>query len=534
MRPPTITLGGRILLNTMTAALVLRLLRLDDLSLWVDEGVTWWNATHGTANDALVAEANHPPLWWLVTRAWLAAFGTSEFSMRLPAALCGVISVFLAFLLGRRLFDPARVPARGGFRGGDPAGALWVAGFAAGNAFWIEYSQEARMYSALLAESLGLSLLYLSWLDTGRRRALVGYAVLAALALHTHYFAIWPIAAHTVHALLVARSSRGDANPVRVRPLLVAQGVAGLLFLPWFLYLVRNYRGISTDSNGPLGLLGHALWRMGTGPGLVALDRPRVDAGAQAVFAEEAPIIVASAVFWLLPIALGVRALWKDRGTGAFVATSVLVPVGLVLLAAAFGFQLVHEKYLIFLAPFLLVLAVAGCLAATGVWKHLLFGGLVTLHIAGLAAYHAGDADAVRRLLTGDHVYGKEQWREAHAWVAGQVEKGDVVLLHAPFTHTVWEFYDARKPGLVRAQPIPPLELSSDRALTRDELLARIPALKTAKHAYLVMSHESADERDYYRGVLFEMFSEDGGSFPLNPEVFPRQWGIRVFQFARP
>ena len=69
-QPPQITPRVRVLIIVLSAAVVLRLLRLDDLSLWADEGVTWWNATHGSWKDAVFAESNHPPVWWLVTRAW--------------------------------------------------------------------------------------------------------------------------------------------------------------------------------------------------------------------------------------------------------------------------------------------------------------------------------------------------------------------------------------------------------------------------------------------------------------------------------
>ena len=68
-----------------------------------------------------------------------------------------------------RLTDGARTPTRGGFVGGDGSTAVWVTVLAVVNPFWIEYAQEARMYTALLVEALGLSLLYLRWLDRGGR-----------------------------------------------------------------------------------------------------------------------------------------------------------------------------------------------------------------------------------------------------------------------------------------------------------------------------------------------------------------------------
>src|SRR5204862_436894 len=79
----------RVMINVLSAAVVLRLLRIDDLSLWADEGVTWWNATHGTWGDAVFAESNHPPVWWLVTRAWVGHHPHGEAALRMPAAILG-------------------------------------------------------------------------------------------------------------------------------------------------------------------------------------------------------------------------------------------------------------------------------------------------------------------------------------------------------------------------------------------------------------------------------------------------------------
>jgi mannosyltransferase len=531
MAPPNFSGAQRVLLNTLTAALVLRLLHLPDLSLWADEGVTWWNATQGSLRDAVFAEANHPPVWWLVTRGWLALFPGREAALRLPAVLLGVVSVGLTYLLARRLSDPERTPARGGFLGSDGRTALWVAIFAATNPFWIEYAQEARMYSALLAESLGLSLLYLRWLDGGRRGTLVAYGALATLALYTHYFAVWPIAAHAAHALWLARVSRHDAAPLRPLPLLVAQTAAGVAFVPWVVVLALGYRGISPGQFEPFGRLAHALWRMGTGPGLVALDRPRVEAGPAAVFAQQPVVAILSALAWLVPIVFGARTIARDRGGRAFVATSVLVPLGLVLLACV-RWPLVHEKYLIFLAPFLLYLAVLGARSAPGLARPVLFGGLVALHVAGLLAYFAPEA-GVCRVLNGGHPYGKEQWREVHAWVAHRAVPGDLVLVHAPFLHMTWDFYDQDQP--LPAAPIPPLDLPCDRLLSPDEIRRAFPTLTTAKSVFVVLSHEATDRRDDYRDAVGEAVSAAwGGLSGIQAEEFPRQWGIRVVRFVRP
>ncbi len=87
----------------LVGATWVRLANLGELSFWTDEGVTWWNATHGSWRAAALAEPNHPPVWWLVTRGWLLAFPGREAALRMPAALLGVLSVALSFRFAQRL-----------------------------------------------------------------------------------------------------------------------------------------------------------------------------------------------------------------------------------------------------------------------------------------------------------------------------------------------------------------------------------------------------------------------------------------------
>ncbi len=522
----------RILVNLLAVAVVLRLLQLGHLSLWTDEGITWWNATRGGWRETVYAEWNHPPVWWVVTRAWLTAFPGDEFALRMPAALCGALSVFLAYRLSRRLSDRARVPARGGFVGGDGTTAAWVAALAATNPFWIEQSQEARMYAALLAEALGLSLLYLRWLDRGGRGVLVAYAALASLALHTHYFAVWPIAAHAAHALWAARGARARGEALRPWPFLLAQVAAGLSFVPWFLHVASSYRGVAGSGQEPLGRLAHALWRMGTGPALVPIDAVRARATPAATFAEEPVLIVATALAWFVPIAFGAWALRRDRGSAAFVGSAVLVPLALVL-AACLRWPLVHEKYLIFLAPFLLHLAVTGARAAPGFLRPALLGLLVALHAAGLLAYHFGDLPPADRWFASGHAYGKEQWRATHAYVGRMRAKGDVVLLNAPFTGTVWNFYDRASP--VPYETIPPPEVRLDRALSPEQILVRYPEIADAGQVILVLSHPSTDDPEHYPVALRAACAAAWGVAPVVRDAeYEEQWGIRILRFARP
>jgi uncharacterized membrane protein len=524
------------MVNAVLTAFVLRMLHVSDLSLWVDEGATWWNATRATWTAAALAEHNHPPVWWLLTRISLHVFPADELGLRMPSVIAGMLSLILSGLLARRLCDPARVPSRGGFVGVSKGVTVWVVLLASIGPFWIAMSQEARMYSGLLAESIGLSLLYLRWLDRDRRSTLVAYGLLASFTLYTQYLAVLPILGHLVHAFVVARRTRVEPIPVRFLPFFTTVALAGASFIPWFLYFLQQPPGVSTTIVPPYGRYLHALWRMAVGPAFVPLDRARAEAGVQSVVLEQPFAIAVSALLLAVPLFFGVRALGKDRGLRSFVAATFLVPsLGILLIGVKF--PLVEEKYVVFLAPILLLVAVLGAVTAAGWKKVALLASLVAVHALGLVAYHAREVPEVQESLAGGHLYGKEQWREAERYVSAKIGTqggGEgVVLIHAPFASWTWDFY--AKSGLASKRfVLPAWEKPCDLVLTPKQVLAEVPALPDAHFVALVLSHECTEDRDLYLKVVLDALEETWGVTPsFHVERFPVQWGIRVATFER-
>lgn len=87
-------------------------------------------------------------------------FGESEWALRLPSALCGVLVIYLAWLAGRRFLNP-----------------YWNLAFAAAVALlpsMIVYSQTARMYIFLLAAVAACMICIFAWERGGRIGWLVG------------------------------------------------------------------------------------------------------------------------------------------------------------------------------------------------------------------------------------------------------------------------------------------------------------------------------------------------------------------------
>jgi len=554
-------------LNLMVAGFTLRFLGLERLSLWLDEGATWTWAAKPTWAETTFAEANHPPLWWWITRVFVELFGDGEDMLRLPAALCGVATIPLVWLLARRCLDPEHAPRRGGFsrlsdQGEGARMALWVTAFVALSAFLVEISQEARMYALLILESVGLALLYLRWLDRGDRASLVGYALLAAAALYTQYFAIWPLAALGVHALWLAWRTRRAPPEERVplTPFLLANVAAGLLFAPWLLHLLGQYTGLHRQSYDPLEHLAVMLWHVGVGPGLAVVDADRAGAPFGHFLAREGVTIVTTAALWLPAPLLGAFALRRRPGLASLVACALLVPVGGVL-ALLPWFTLVHERYLVFLAPWLWLLAVVGVFSLGPRLKVVGLASLCLVTAIGIAAYHLAtpDMDPVGQgpdvgewptpaevvvspedpvaFLNHGVPFGKEPWREAATFVHRYAGPDDLVLLYPGYIHLVWHYYGRTYAG---GPPLLTESLSGDFP-DKDALLAQLePLVKARKRVFLVVSHaptasplEAAQRLASVIGALW--YRDDPTSkFTFVPPIpFRRSWGVHVAIFDR-
>ncbi len=285
------------------------------------------------AMDAVGYSESAPPLYYALAWLWTQLTGTGEFGLRSVSALAGVATVPVAYLLGAELRER---------RTGLVAAAL-----VAVNPMLVWYSQEARAY-ALFALLTALSLLYFARaLDRGRRRDFVAWGIASALALATHYFAAFPIAAEALWLL----HRRGKATV----PGLGILGAAGLLLAPLAIHQmsIGHAEWIGSFS------LGHRLWETGlsfmlgeTGDiiarpehpllavipcllGLAALALVLLRGDRQERRAAAIPLSLA-AVTVVVPVALGLLAPDKD-----FVLARNLLPALVPLLVAlAVGFTL--------------------------------------------------------------------------------------------------------------------------------------------------------------------------------------------------
>src|SRR5262249_49749909 len=135
-----------------------------------------------------------PPLYYVVSWLWIQIVPGTEVGMRALPALFGVALVPVAYWIGRELAD-ARA-------------AIIAAALVACNPFLVWYSQEARAYSLLSLLSAVALLFAILAVMRPSARLYAGWAVASALALATHYFAVFLILPEAVILLRSAPSRR--------------------------------------------------------------------------------------------------------------------------------------------------------------------------------------------------------------------------------------------------------------------------------------------------------------------------------------
>ena len=139
------------------AAFGLRVIDLSAQSLWYDEAfsVIVARADWATATRLLSVDL-HPPLYYLVLRAGLAAFGSSEFVVRFVSVVPAVLMAPLVWVLARRLFD--RLTAH------------LSAALVCLSPLFVWYGREARMYSQTTMLGLAATYSLVRAQDSGQAR----------------------------------------------------------------------------------------------------------------------------------------------------------------------------------------------------------------------------------------------------------------------------------------------------------------------------------------------------------------------------
>ena len=487
------------------AGAFLRVYQINRNGFWLDEAFSVWMAAHPVPAlfEWLVRIDQHPPLYYALLHFWLQAGDDAGF-VRMLSALFSTLTIPVLFLITARI--------------AGPRAGLIAAVILALSPFQVRFAQEARMY-ALLMLNVSLATVALTYLLTDQRAAAVpigsqlvgavralrrsprtdplrlrdvatdlawlGYMFFTAATVLTHNTAVfYPLAANLFVLGFIAYRRRGrsvdgpgraaegtwDANvrtfsPPALRNWLWAQMGAFLFWCPWALPAVVQSIGVYNQ-----------FW----------IPAPTIDTVINAVGAllnDFTPQFLGRlGIVWLgLVLLLVLGGLYLRR------RLPVLAFLLLLLLTPLFGELLVslrrpifYDRTLIWAAIPLFLLLTFGLLGLR--FKALTYAGLVLLcavNLLSLQNYYQN--------------FTKEQWREAAASVASQVQDGDLILFNATWVQIPFDYYFRHFDRRVTQHGVP-VDLF-DRGVLEPKMaesdLPRLQSLvRDQQRVWLVYSHD--------------------------------------------
>lgn len=214
-----------------------RIVGLGDQPLWIDEGFSYIAVDSPDLMTALIRDV-HPPLYFLMLRAWAAVAGISEFALRIPSVMLGLISVALMLPLAREVNRLRPAPY-------DSAVPLIAALLLAVAEFGFYIAQETRSYSLHVTLAALSMWAFLRWARTGERRIAAVWVLAGTALLYTHYLGAWVGVTQGIYALWMLRGrQRLIAVALLTMPL--------ILFSGWLVGVVLPYQTTKADSDATI------------------------------------------------------------------------------------------------------------------------------------------------------------------------------------------------------------------------------------------------------------------------------------------
>ncbi len=417
------TARGRLLLFAILAlGLVLRLVGLGT-SFWIDEVDTLLHCVRLPLAEIVTtyASENQHPLYSLLARLSVLAFGESEWSVRLPAVVMGVASLAAVARLGRLILD-------------ETSGLL-AALLLAVSPHHVWFSQNARGYTGLLLFALLATAEFFELLWRPRRAGHLRYALFFGLALYTHLTALFAFAGHGLLwlALKLRPAGEGTRPPeelVDAEPLPVARatgaalgamvlggGVALLLYAPLLGDVMTAFT--TRAEGGSVAVTKVTPW---TQPGW-ALRQVVESLGLS-------PLALTGVALAALLALVGLVSLWRNGRRGFVLVHLLAPPVALAVLLALH--RHLYPRFFFFEAGFGALLLVRGARISGGwlscslpgckVRRTALWGIAVVLLVAAASA------------LALDRVYAhpKQDFVGARDWVEAHAAPGDAKVAVGP------------------------------------------------------------------------------------------------------
>lgn len=338
-------------------------------------------------------------LYYAIMRAWVH-LGLTEWMLRSFSVLMGIAAIPMFFLLGKGLF---------GSRVGLIAAFLLTI-----NACHVAYSQEARSYALFFLLAILSSYFFVRAIESSGNRDYIAYAVISALAVFSHFFALLLVAAQWMSLLALPHER------IRSRQLLLAAFLFAVLAAPALFFILGRDTGqlawVAKPSLREVQRFGYFL---------VADQGPLRQTLLAAYL-----ILAGITIVLFVKRPNGERhplARWKLT----LLACWFVVPPALALIASIWKPVFVARFLIFCLAP-LLLLSAAGLAAIRTAWlRHTLTLAVAATSLVPTFWYYRQP---------------KEQWRAAIDYIATHSQPRDLVILEGAYPGAPFGFYARRVP----------------------------------------------------------------------------------------
>ena len=374
----------------------LRLFRLGDAPLWLDETITArWIALpwHEMLRHFLVD--NHPPLYFVILKLWVGLVGNAPWALRLPGVIFSALAVPLIGVSAGLVVGRKAIP--------------WAAWLAALNPYFIQHAQEARMYSLLLL--FAAIHLYLLLRLVRNESAGLGwiFVVTAAGFVLTHFYAVFFICGELAILLILRPKPFRRWLTAALATAAITLGSVGLAAL-----LGQHHAGASYNI-GLFAVLGSA-WAILAGYALLPSSADVHAVGLEAA-RQFVPLALVGGVALIVIVIAAVRVLDRTALTLAVIVLGATA-VGPIVVSALYPVAM-NPRYFIAGAPLLII----GIAAGASRWR------LLGLFERGAVAVLVVTMLVGSGLHLAQPGHGREDVRAAGAWLDANVPKDEEILL---------------------------------------------------------------------------------------------------------
>ncbi|MHC4115783.1 MAG: glycosyltransferase family 39 protein, partial [Planctomycetota bacterium] len=434
-------------------------------------------------------DSNHPPLYFLILRYWILAFGDSAFSVRLLSVIFGFLALPVVYKISDLLFGVRT--------------ALLATLLTALSAFSIGNSQEARMYSLTVLLALLSIYFFIRLLEKKDTMVSAGYIFSTVLLLYTHYsgFFIPLVQSIFFFSALIRKKNHTHFG---LRNWIVLQIALLGFYVSW---ITQPILAMSKIVNNPVA-------PAGTSSFLSIIEPLRSYSGTT--------LLLSLFVISLFAAVIPVRNVGKESSIMPhakkvyFLLLWLFIPITTIFIMSRYQLLYFLSRYTAISAPPFYILAAAGTgrILNRRIRIPIVYA-FTALSLIGIGIYF----DTIHHC----------QWRKAAGYINSAARSGDVLIFDAGYLQeNIFDYYSTRT-DLIK-MPFPERMRKVPMTMREKTMIVQTRDIEDIKQdinqhprIWLILCY-SRDEKGLMRKMLSAAYNEID---------YRRYLGIEVFLFAR-